>query len=451
MRRTHLLVVLAAAGAAAVGCNAAAYAAGPRAALVLASIGWTLAGIGAVSGLAAGLPKAATDFRRAWGMLLVGSVLWLLGQLVWDGYLMAGATPPIPSAGDLGWLLFAAFAGGGVVRFARPAPAVRWVVRVEALAIVAATAAALVAVLHHDLASSHGSLVLKATALAYPLCYCAFAALLLDSIGRQPALLRIPGLALILAGATVEAVAFTLWSPRLFAGSYVAGRNAEDLLWTLGCLAIGAGGFFAATRNLPARRVEHVLRDGSPATALAFASLLTLQVVAVVDAWPQAVQSSFRVALLVVGGALFFRAWTMSRLWAQTLARERQARGALERANRELEAFSYSASHDLKAPLVSIQGFAASLRRRSGSHFDERSMLYLDRIESNAVALQKLIGDLLDYARAGGAAADPSGIDADAIARDVVRSFQERHGGHGANVELLCPRSALTPRGSVKR
>jgi signal transduction histidine kinase len=154
---------------------------------------------------------------------------------------------------------------------------------------------------------------------------------------------------------------------------------------------------------------------------------------------PLAARLPIHIALFAVGAALFARAWTMSRLWDETLVRERLARAELEQTNRELEAFSYAASHDLKAPLVSIQGFAASLRRRSEEELDARSLLYLNRIESNAVGLQELIDELLEFARRGRDGAQGPPIDADAIARDVVRAFRERHAGRGANVELVAP------------
>src|SRR5581483_2540341 len=272
MRRPALwlLVLL---GGAAIACNGLAYAASGHTALVLASLGWTLAGAGAVAGLAAGLGRVAPDFRTSWTLLLVASCFWLVGQIAWDGYLVAGAAPPVPSIGDAGWVLFAVFATLGVYRFARPTGTARWIVRLDTLGVVIASTAIIVSVFHDDLLHSHASTALKSVALAYPLLYCAFATVLAESLARYPSLLRTPSIALILAGAVLQAVGFVLWSPLLFQDTYVAGRAAPDLLWTLGALSVGAGGFAAARRNLPLRPAEQVLRRRSAMPAIMFTAL----------------------------------------------------------------------------------------------------------------------------------------------------------------------------------
>jgi PAS domain S-box-containing protein len=99
----------------------------------------------------------------------------------------------------------------------------------------------------------------------------------------------------------------------------------------------------------------------------------------------------------------------------------RAALDRLERANRELEAFAYTTSHDLRAPLISIDGFASSLERRYGDRLDDRGHDYISRIRSNAAALQQLIGDVLDFARAS--RDEQTIVDADALAREVVAAF----------------------------
>ena len=439
MKQHRFVAFLVLVAAASVACHAVAYESTPHTALLLASIGWTLAGAGAVAGLAAGLDRVAPDFQMSWTLLLAGSCSWLLGQLGWDGYVVAGATPPVPSIADAGWVLFAVFATAGVFRFARPVGRARVVVRLDAIAVVLASTAIIVSVFHSELVHAGVPRSVKAISLAYPILYCGFAVVLAETLARYPSLLRTPSIALILLGAAIEAFAFVWWSGELFDATYVPGHSVADLLFTVGLLSVGAGGFVAARQNLPVQPAEQVLRHRSPMPAIAFAALVATLVANAVAERPLAARLPIHAALFAVGAALFARAWTMSRLWDETLARERAARAELERTNRELEAFSYSASHDLKAPLVSIQGFAASLRRRSEEALDERSLLYLDRIESNAVSLQALIDELLEFARRGRDGAQGAPIDADAIARDVVRAFRERHAGRGANVELVTP------------
>lgn len=71
----------------------------------------------------------------------------------------------------------------------------------------------------------------------------------------------------------------------------------------------------------------------------------------------------------------------------------------LERVNEELEAFSYSVSHDLRAPLRAINGFAAALSQDYKGKLDEKADRFLERIALNGVKMGKLIDNLLEFSR----------------------------------------------------
>ncbi|MBD2777619.1 sensor histidine kinase [Iningainema tapete] len=71
----------------------------------------------------------------------------------------------------------------------------------------------------------------------------------------------------------------------------------------------------------------------------------------------------------------------------------------LQFVNEELEAFAYSVSHDLRAPLRAMQGFAEALLEDYGDNFDELGKEYAQRIVTSAVRLEDLIQDLLTYSR----------------------------------------------------
>jgi two-component system, sensor histidine kinase and response regulator len=87
------------------------------------------------------------------------------------------------------------------------------------------------------------------------------------------------------------------------------------------------------------------------------------------------------------------------RLENTVLAQRVEERTAqLEAANKELEAFSYSVSHDLRAPLRHIGGFA-QLLAQSEPAFSEQGKRYLDLINNAAGQMDQLIGDLLDFSR----------------------------------------------------
>ncbi|MCC5084640.1 CHASE3 domain-containing protein [Xanthomonas campestris] len=115
----------------------------------------------------------------------------------------------------------------------------------------------------------------------------------------------------------------------------------------------------------------------------------------------------------------------------------RQLEGKVEQVsevNRELEAFSYSVSHDLRAPLRHVAGFSDKLARHLGDAADEKSRHYMEVISSSARRMASLIDDLLVYSRLGRSALRLQAVDMQSLVAEtraiLDANVQSENTGH---------------------
>lgn len=94
----------------------------------------------------------------------------------------------------------------------------------------------------------------------------------------------------------------------------------------------------------------------------------------------------------------------------------------LRRSNKELEAFSYSVSHDLRAPFRHIVGYSELLREEGLQ--DGRARHYVDSISESAVAAGRLVDDLLNFSHLGRTSLDPTVVDMNKLAQEARRSAE---------------------------
>lgn len=97
----------------------------------------------------------------------------------------------------------------------------------------------------------------------------------------------------------------------------------------------------------------------------------------------------------------------------------------LESAIREQEAFSYSVSHDLRAPLRHINSFSAILLEEYGDEIPRMGREYLDRIRTASSKMGALIDDLLELSRVSRAGIDPQPVNLSETAAQLLRMYQE--------------------------
>lgn len=117
---------------------------------------------------------------------------------------------------------------------------------------------------------------------------------------------------------------------------------------------------------------------------------------------------------------------------------ERRIRDLTE-MNKELEAFGYSISHDLRAPLRSIRSFAQFIREDSEGIATAENKDYLRRIESAAKYMDLLLLDLLQYSRLNGCELELVAVDLDAALKDVLTSIEQEIEDRKADVRIRAP------------
>ncbi len=96
----------------------------------------------------------------------------------------------------------------------------------------------------------------------------------------------------------------------------------------------------------------------------------------------------------------------------------------LEEANRELESFAYTVSHDLRAPIRHIDGFVGLLEKKTGDKLDKEEAYYLQMVSQSARKMGELIDDLLSFSRMGRLAINLKKVDLDYMVHDIVRELR---------------------------
>jgi PAS domain S-box-containing protein len=102
----------------------------------------------------------------------------------------------------------------------------------------------------------------------------------------------------------------------------------------------------------------------------------------------------------------------------------------------ELEAFAYSVSHDLRAPLRTVDGFTVALAEECGEQLDARGRDYLERVRDSVQRMGVLIDDLLQLSQAGRAALAAEACDLSGVARGIVGTLRELEPARAVDVVI---------------
>lgn len=148
------------------------------------------------------------------------------------------------------------------------------------------------------------------------------------------------------------------------------------------------------------------------------------------------------VTLLVLLGLL----WLInSNMRSRSIAEQRLRDAELEtkKINQDLESFSYSVSHDLRAPLRSINGYAQILIEDYSEKFDEEGNRLLNVIINNAKRMGQLIDDLLEFSRLGRQEIRRAPLVVDDQVRSIANELMERENGRTIELDIKPLGSAL--------
>jgi PAS domain S-box-containing protein len=113
-----------------------------------------------------------------------------------------------------------------------------------------------------------------------------------------------------------------------------------------------------------------------------------------------------------------------------------QRTAELEAANKELEAFSYSVSHDLRAPLRAVNGFAGIVLEDFSSQLPEEGKRYLERIRNGGQQMGELIDDLLAFSRLSRQSMNRQPVNSVRIVRDVLEELKPQQNGRQVETRI---------------
>jgi len=120
---------------------------------------------------------------------------------------------------------------------------------------------------------------------------------------------------------------------------------------------------------------------------------------------------------------------------ARDITDQKKAEEAIKKSNQELEAFSYSVSHDLRTPLRAVNGYAKILEEDYNSLFDDEGKRLLLQVQNNALKMGKLIDDLLAFSRLGRKEVERAEIDMNMLVEQAIREISQSTSFH-AEIKL---------------
>ncbi|MBS1520248.1 MAG: HAMP domain-containing protein [Bacteroidetes bacterium] len=138
-------------------------------------------------------------------------------------------------------------------------------------------------------------------------------------------------------------------------------------------------------------------------------------------------------------------------MWHDLEQKVQERTGQLERANKELDAFSYSVSHDLRTPLRAINGYAVMLQEDYGPQFDAEGNRIINNIVTNATRMGRLIDDLLAFSKLGKKDLVLTQVDMQELAHTVINELLQNENDKDYNIQIIGLPPAKADAGMIRQ
>lgn len=382
--------------------------------------------------------------RRAWRLFGYAALSWFAGMLVWDYYeIFGGALTPFPSIGDWFFMGYALFFTAGLIYYRNQMPTRQYnMIQIANLGLIICTIIVLCFILlSQALQQSQQPLDYKLFALSHSVltfvcfvfglyCYWFY-------VARE----NRNSFRLMLGAVLIFAVTNTLYAFQLLGQSFDA-TSYLNVYWLVAFALHYWAAFEQDTvthttvqksdaRGTPrAQKYEAIMPALCLFTVLAFALYFKQRL----D------ETTFTVMTLAAIAFAFFltlREWHSNSFEIGLLKelqttntrleqRVQQRTAELSDAIQELEAFSYSVSHDLRAPLRGINGFSQALLEDYADRLDPTGQDYLQRVRRGTRKMDELIDAMLTLSRVSQHDIQQDSVALDKLAEEIVQQLREQ-------------------------
>lgn len=390
--------------------------------------------------------------RKAWIFFGFAALSWFVGMLIWDYYEVFGdELVPFPSIGDWFFIGYAVLFLTGLIYYRTQMPARQYnMIQVANLGLIVCTIIVLCFILlSQALQQSQNTLDYELFALLHAIFTIACLVFGLYCYWFYIWQENQRSFRLMLAALAIFAITDTLYAFQLLGQSF----NASSFLNVYWLVALAFQYLAAFEQDTITHKPFQNIKSNSTPRAQKYEAIMpALCLFSVLffalyfkDQLNETIFNVMSISAIAFAFFLTLREWYSNSLETALMdeiqmantkleQRVRQRTAELSTANLELEAFCYSVSHDLRAPLRSIDGFSEILLEDYQDNIDKVGKDYLHRVRSGATKMGQLIDALLGLSRVSRQSIQHTQINLSNIVRDIIQQLREKEPERQINI-----------------